>query len=74
MTCHVDRFKLAAPGEDHSCGRFAVELPNQKLDESSSEATAQSSSEITNSKVIAEMVIAKLTALGFRLSLLRLHV
>ena len=36
---------------------FAVELPNQKLDQSSSEATAQSSSEITNSKVIAEMVI-----------------
>ena len=36
---------------------FAVELPNQKLDGSSSEATAQSSSEITNSKVIAEMVI-----------------
>ena len=36
---------------------FAIELPNQKLDQSSSEATAQSSSEITNSKVIAEMVI-----------------
>lgn len=36
---------------------FAVELPNQKLDESSSEATAQSFSAITNSKVIAEMVI-----------------
>jgi phosphoribosyl 1,2-cyclic phosphate phosphodiesterase len=36
---------------------FAVELPNQKLDQSSSEATAQSSSEMTNSKVIAEMVI-----------------
>jgi phosphoribosyl 1,2-cyclic phosphate phosphodiesterase len=36
---------------------FAVELPNQKLDQSSSEATAQRSSEITNSKVIAEMVI-----------------
>ena len=36
---------------------FAVELPNQKLDGSSSEATAQSSSEIKNSKVIAEMVI-----------------
>jgi phosphoribosyl 1,2-cyclic phosphate phosphodiesterase len=36
---------------------FAVELPNQKLDGSSSEATAQSSSEMTNPKVIAEMVI-----------------
>ena len=36
---------------------FAVELPNQKLDQSSSEATALSSSESTNSKVIAEMVI-----------------
>ena len=36
---------------------FAVELPNQKLDQSSSEATAQSSSEMTNPKVIAEMVI-----------------
>ena len=36
---------------------FAIEMPNQKLDQSSSEATAQSSSEITNSKVIAEMVI-----------------
>lgn len=36
---------------------FAVELPNQKLDGSSSEATAQRSSEITKSKVIAEMVI-----------------
>ena len=36
---------------------FAVELPNQKLDELSSEATAQSSSEITNPKVVAEMVI-----------------
>ena len=35
----------------------AVKLANQKLDESSSEATAQSSFEITNSKVIAEMVI-----------------
>jgi phosphoribosyl 1,2-cyclic phosphate phosphodiesterase len=36
---------------------FAVELPNQKLDGSSSEATAQSTSEATNPKVIAEMVI-----------------
>lgn len=36
---------------------FAVELPNQKLDGSSSEGTAQSSSEMTNPKVIAEMVI-----------------
>ena len=36
---------------------FAVELPNQKLDGSLSKATAQSSSEITNPKVIAEMVI-----------------
>lgn len=36
---------------------FAVELPNQNLDGSSSEATAQSSSQSTNSKVIAEMVI-----------------
>ena len=36
---------------------FAVELRNQKLDHSSSEATAQSSAEITKSKVIAEMVI-----------------
>ena len=35
----------------------AVKLANQKLDESSSEATAQSSFEITNSKLIAEMVI-----------------
>jgi phosphoribosyl 1,2-cyclic phosphate phosphodiesterase len=36
---------------------FAVEMPNQKLDQSSSEATAQSTSEATNPKVIAEMVI-----------------
>lgn len=36
---------------------FAVESPKQKLDQSSSEATAQNTSEITNSKVIAEMVI-----------------
>jgi phosphoribosyl 1,2-cyclic phosphate phosphodiesterase len=36
---------------------FAVELPNQKLDGSSSETTAQSSSEMTNPTVIAEMVI-----------------
>jgi phosphoribosyl 1,2-cyclic phosphate phosphodiesterase len=36
---------------------FAVELPSQKLDGSSIEATAQSSSEMTNPKVIAEMVI-----------------
>ena len=36
---------------------FAVELPNQKLDGSSSEGTAQSSSEMTNPKMIAEMVI-----------------
>ena len=36
---------------------FAVELPNQNLDGSSSEATAQSPSEMTNPKVIAEMVI-----------------
>lgn len=36
---------------------FASESPNQKLDQSSSEATAQRSVEITNSKVIAEMVI-----------------
>jgi phosphoribosyl 1,2-cyclic phosphate phosphodiesterase len=36
---------------------FAVGLPNQKLDQSSSEATALSSSEMTNPKVIAEMVI-----------------
>lgn len=36
---------------------FAVESPKQKLDQSSSEATVQNTSEITNSKVIAEMVI-----------------
>ncbi len=36
---------------------FAVELPNQKLERSSSEAAAQSSLEMTNPKVVAEMVI-----------------
>lgn len=36
---------------------FAVKLPNQNIDGPSSEATAQSFSQITNSGVIAEMVI-----------------
>ena len=36
---------------------FAVEMPNQNLDQSSSTATAQRSSEVPSPKVIAEMVI-----------------